>query len=79
MTDETRSVLYMSGGVVVGTVSASLIVAMLATIRMVRETSVGDGPGHALASLIVMALAFALFVFVALSALTLAGFWEAAR
>ena len=47
MMDETTSVLYLFGGVVVGAVSASLIVAMLATIRMVQEERKRfDSPDH---------------------------------
>ena len=79
MTEETRSVVYLIGVAVVGAVAANLILSMLATIWMVRETSVENGIGHTLATFIVTALTFALVVFVVLSALTLAGFWEAAR
>jgi hypothetical protein len=79
MTDETRSVLYLFGGVVVGTVAANLIMSTLAMIRMVRETSAEETPGGALGNLVVATLTFALCVFVVLSAQTLLGYWEAVR
>jgi 1,4-dihydroxy-2-naphthoate octaprenyltransferase len=79
MTDETRSVLYLFGGVVVGTVAANLIMSTLATIRMVRETSAQKTPVPALENFVEAMLAFALYIFVLLSAQTLMDFWEAAR
>ena len=79
MTDETRSVLYLFGGVVVGTAAATLILSALTMIGMVRKTSMEEAEGRALKGLIVITLAFALFVFVVLTAQTLKVFWEAAR
>jgi hypothetical protein len=79
MTDETRSVLYLFGGAVVGTAAATLILSALGMIGMVRNTRLEKAEGRALKRLIVITLAFALFVFVVLTAQTLKVFWEVAR
>jgi hypothetical protein len=79
MTDETTSVVYLFGGAVVGTAAATLILSALTMIGAVRQTDTEEAEGRALKGLIVITLAFALFAFVALTAQTLMGFWEAAR
>jgi hypothetical protein len=79
MTDETTSVVYLFGGAVVGTAAATLILSALTMIGAVRQTDAEEAEGRALKGLIVITLAFALFVFVVLTAQTLKAFWEAAR